>query len=87
MSREDRYKEGVLRACLGHIVPPEECEAHGIWNYGEPESERDPLEDEHKRPLATLPHQCSEWTIGGPDDAKALIRDLERFVEECEIRL
>ena len=33
------------------------------------------------KPLAYLPHSCSEWVIGSPQEAKALIEDLYVFIE------
>ena len=29
-----------------------------------------------------LPHQCDHWVIGGVDEARLLIRDLERLISE-----
>ncbi len=28
-------------------------------------------------PAVALPHSCDEWVIGGPDEIKTLIKDLE----------
>jgi len=28
-----------------------------------------------------LPHSCDEWVVGGPDEAKALIADLQLYLD------
>ena len=30
-----------------------------------------------------LPHQCDAWRIGGIEDAKALLRDLQRLIADA----
>lgn len=32
--------------------------------------------------VAQLPHSCDEWVIGGPDEIKALIEDLQEALKE-----
>lgn len=32
--------------------------------------------------VIALPHSCDEWVIGSPDDARNLIKDLEKAIEE-----
>ncbi len=29
---------------------------------------------------AYLPHKCNEWVIGGPEEAQALIDDLQAYI-------
>lgn len=31
--------------------------------------------------IAYLPHSCSEWVIGGPEQIKAMIADLQALLE------
>lgn len=31
--------------------------------------------------VAFLPHACDEWVIGGPEEIKSLIKDLQTYLE------
>lgn len=35
-------------------------------------------------PQAYLPHSCDEWVIGGPDEIRALIADLQAALAKLE---
>lgn len=35
-------------------------------------------------PCAYLPHSCGEWVIGGPEQIKLLIADLEKVLKKME---
>lgn len=35
-----------------------------------------------EEPYIYLPHQCSEWKIGGIEDAKALVANLQALIEQ-----
>lgn len=35
---------------------------------------------------AYLPHSCSEWVIGGPEEIRAMIGDLVRALGQIEIQ-
>lgn len=34
--------------------------------------------------IAYLPHSCEEWVIGGPDEVRALIADLEDMLHKWD---
>lgn len=83
------YKPGVLmkttapcprdkgrRWCYSH----RKSEQHRFWD-----STTD-AGDDVEHPAVALPHSCEEWVIGGVEEAKALIRDLQGFVDEHERR-
>ena len=35
-------------------------------------------------PVAFLPHSCDAWVIGGPEQVRALIADLQAWLAEAE---
>lgn len=35
-------------------------------------------------PLAWLPHQCNEWVIGGPEEVRRMIADLQAALAVME---
>lgn len=40
------------------------------------------LDDDMLRAVIYLPHSCDEWVIGGKKEAKQLIRDLGKAIEQ-----
>lgn len=34
----------------------------------------------------SLPHSCSRWVVGGPEEAMALVRDLLTAIKEWEAK-
>lgn len=35
-------------------------------------------------PAAYLPHSCNDWVIGGPEQVKLLIEDLQKALKKME---
>ena len=42
--------------------------------------------DEVGPPVAYLPHSCVDWVIGGPEQIKAMISDLQAALAKIEKR-
>lgn len=43
------------------------------------------VRDIRSRPrVIALPHSCDEWVIGGPDEARQMIADLEAAIAEWD---
>lgn len=79
--RQRGYREGMLRV-VNH-PHSEDCYSH----HGEACAlyfERDSFANPVYSPLGTayLPHSCDEWVIGGPDQIRALIADLQAALGE-----
>ena len=78
------YERGQLQ-----IVTPEceMCDEDGLCSYdGDPDHKHsvndsttrdDDPRRTRKSPAVFLPHSCGEWVIGGPDEIKMMIEDLQ----------
>jgi hypothetical protein len=64
----DGYLTGELQVRLAPLIDKRGVEqSGGVW-YAKP-------------PFARLPHSCDEWMIGGPNEIRALIADLQEALE------
>lgn len=72
------YKKGELRA----------CEPRAVLDPSDPEPWEGKVYDARgadvEPPAVELPHSCSAWVIGGPENVKALIEDLQAALLEME---
>jgi hypothetical protein len=58
------YEHGDVRVAVPRCADPATCDHDHQFYYAE-------------KPVVYLPHQCGEWTIGGVEEVRAMIADLE----------
>lgn len=83
--QQTEYKQGMAgkyaphcgnEECAGFGPPTEEwCEEFAVDQCGQ-------YHNDDFTGKAFLPHSCNEWIIGGPDEIRVLIRDLEALLDE-----
>lgn len=77
MSTGYRYREGSISICKEWYS----------WIDGNPSDclDDEELDDYNNQPfVATLPHQCVSWTIGGLREVEMLIKDLQIAAEKLK---
>jgi hypothetical protein len=82
MSQILHYEKGMARRYAPKVS--EECDdSFGYGGFECPacgKVHRPDYEDEIAKDAAFLPHSCSEWIIGGEDEIKMLIADLQALL-------
>jgi hypothetical protein len=56
----------------------EEGHVHFVWD------ERSESDERVKAPCAYLPHSCDQWVIGGPEQIRLMIADLQEILKVME---
>lgn len=72
---EDRYEKGMAKRFAPKV--DENCEVWGRWDAC---TKCGKYHDNELTGEAVLPHQCNEWNIGGTEQIKMLIADLEQML-------
>lgn len=67
---EGGYQKGYV--CIGYYDEKRDC----VW-------ERANTTEEWSR-IAYLPHSCDEWVIGGPEEIRQMIADLQEALATLE---
>ncbi len=70
------YKQGDVQVWLPGDEP--------TWEQPSTDAREDNGYDDEgapKPPCVYLPHSCDEWVVGGPDNVRAMIADLQAALE------
>lgn len=88
MSYSDRYGDETMMH--GHRVVRCATPSTAKAALADDDGWSDHVDDEMYRvatdvgPIAWLPHQCNQWVIGGPDEVRQMIADLQAALVEME---
>ena len=76
------YQPGDLNRSTFAVGSPDEngWEEDAMPSYDMRNSDTTP-----QHPCCWLPHSCGEWVIGGPEQARALVADLQAWLDALPV--
>lgn len=76
------YRKGELRMCVVDEVYSDEPDP---WEGKVYDARRGDDDDYLSAPAVELPHSCNAWVIGGPQQVRELIEDLQTMLATMEV--